>query len=200
MDDVDICLEGINILLKKRTLPLLTKQRYKQIFTFPVEDYYQLAGFDYSKEPFETPAEEFIVHYKQMLSAANLFDDAFNALTRNKNLGLSQFILSAMEQNLLVASVQKRGIAQFFKSVCGISDNFARSKTENAKKLISINGINPSEAILIGDTIHDAEVATEIGVDVVLVSRGHQSEERLRATGTTVISNFKELEDILACH
>lgn len=197
LDDLDICLDGINILLRKRNLPLLTKHRYRQIFTFPVKDYYQMAGFDYSKEPFEIPAEEFIVHYKEMLARANLFSDAFDALSLCKDFGLNQYILSAMEQTSLVASVQERDIAPFFEGICGIGDNYAHSKVENAKKLISLLGINPEETILIGDTVHDAEVANEIGVDVILVSRGHQSEERLQATGLPIINELKNLKEFI---
>ncbi len=198
LDDIDTCIEGINVLLDRRGIPLLTKDRYRQIFTFPVKDYYQLAGFDYSKEPFEIPAEEFMLHYKATMWKSNLFDDAYRVLSRYRILGFRQFILSAMEQNLLLTSVKERGIEQFFDRVCGISDNYAHSKVKIAKELILKNGIDPSEAILIGDTIHDAEVASEIGVDAVLVSRGHQSDERLKATGIPVFCNFTELDNILS--
>ncbi len=47
---------------------------------------------------------------------------------------------------------------------------------------------------MIGDTIHDNEVAAELGIRCVLVAGGHQSENRLRSTGTFVISRLKELK------
>jgi len=197
LDDLEICLAGINILLEERNLPLLEKNRYRQIFTFPVKDYYQEAGFDFSDEPFEIPAEEFILHYKVLLPQALLFQDVKIVLQYFQELGFRQFILSAMEQKSLEESIENRGITPFFDGISGINNNLAHSKLENARELISNYKINPKESILIGDTIHDAEVAGDIGIDVVLVARGHQSEERLQKTGLPVINNLSKLKNLL---
>ena len=40
-------------------------------------------------------------------------------------------------------------------------------------------GFKKGEVVLIGDTIHDFEVAEEIGADSILIASGHQSKERL---------------------
>jgi phosphoglycolate phosphatase-like HAD superfamily hydrolase len=47
--------------------------------------------------------------------------------------------------------------------------------------------------LLVGDTAHDAEVARELGVDVVLVAGGHQSRKRLEATGELVVDGIEAL-------
>jgi phosphoglycolate phosphatase len=60
LNDLDFCISTINILLKKRELPLLNHYSYKEVFSFPVKDYYQAVGFDFSKEDFAIPAQEFI--------------------------------------------------------------------------------------------------------------------------------------------
>ncbi|MCK5586868.1 HAD family hydrolase, partial [Candidatus Bipolaricaulota bacterium] len=54
-------------------------------------------------------------------------------------------------------------------------------------------GIDPSTALLIGDTDHDAEVAEKLGTAAALVACGHQSEERLRAAGPHVFSTVRAL-------
>ncbi|MDZ7764061.1 MAG: HAD hydrolase-like protein [Melioribacteraceae bacterium] len=46
---------------------------------------------------------------------------------------------------------------------------------------------------MIGDTIHDYEVAQEIGADCLLTAEGHQSYERLASTGCKVINSLTEL-------
>ena len=48
------------------------------------------------------------------------------------------------------------------------------------------------EVILIGDTIHDSEVAEEIGVDCVLVDQGHVTHRRLQETGRAVFNNIEQ--------
>jgi phosphoglycolate phosphatase len=45
---------------------------------------------------------------------------------------------------------------------------------------------------LIGDTDHDLEVGLALGVDVILLSDGHQSPERLSALHHTVLHHRGE--------
>ena len=52
--------------------------------------------------------------------------------------------------------------------------------------------INPAETLMVGDTLHDAEVAAALGFDCVLYSGGHNSEWRLRQKGQ-VISRLEQL-------
>ena len=61
------------------------------------------------------------------------------------------------------------------------------------KQLINEYNIIPERTIMVGDTIHDFEVAKELKIDCVLVTGGHQSRERLE-TVTKNIIDFSELE------
>ena len=72
LDDADICLESINSMLKARNLPRLTLASYREVFTFPVIDYYKKVGFDFTREPWETVAMEFINKYLHALPACGL--------------------------------------------------------------------------------------------------------------------------------
>ena len=51
----------------------------------------------------------------------------------------------------------------------------------------------PEESVLIGDTIHDFEVAEAVGMKCILVSHGHQYKDRLKAAGVPVIQDFSEI-------
>ena len=48
LNDRWLCVEAINQALNKRNLPMLTEGKYKDVFSFPVEDYYKKVGFDFS--------------------------------------------------------------------------------------------------------------------------------------------------------
>jgi phosphoglycolate phosphatase len=37
-------------MLRKRNLPLLSLKKYKEVFTFPVRDYYEKIGYNFTKE------------------------------------------------------------------------------------------------------------------------------------------------------
>ena len=63
-DDVALCIQVMNGMLEKRGLPRLAgPEQYRQVFTFPVEEYYKALGFDFSREPFSQLAAEYISEY-----------------------------------------------------------------------------------------------------------------------------------------
>ena len=70
---------------------------------------------------------------------------------------------------------------------------YAVSKIENGHRLIADMKLDASELVLIGDTVHDFEVAVELGCQCVLIADGHQSKEVLRSSGALVIDSISEL-------
>ena len=61
LNDVDLCLELLNKILSKQKKPLVDEKQYKNIFTFPIKKYYELAGVDFSLNTFEELSHDFIV-------------------------------------------------------------------------------------------------------------------------------------------
>ncbi|MBN1339136.1 MAG: HAD family hydrolase [Bacteroidales bacterium] len=193
LDDVDICLDSINLLLSKRNLPVLRRERYRSIFRFPVEKYYSEAGFDFSAEPFDILAQEFIGLYLDKLPEAGLFPDAKNTLEILRKNGYRQFLVSAMEHDTLRESLSLRELLGCFTAVKGIEDHYARGKTKAAMRLIEEFGLDVSTTCLIGDTDHDQEVARELGCRCLLISGGHQSRQRLLKLNGMVLQELAEV-------
>lgn len=197
LDDREICIQSMNRLLQDRELPLLTREHYLKVFNFPVKDYYQALGFDFEQEPFDVPALQFMDNYHQLLPKAFLFDEVKATLAYLKERGYTQMVLSAMEQKSLVLSIRNLGIYDYFEAVAGIEDHFAHGKIYRGKMLFEKLGLSSKNCLLIGDTLHDEEVASELGCSCVLVANGHQSKERLMINGNVVVSTLKELPTLL---
>jgi phosphoglycolate phosphatase len=196
LDDIHISLETINTLLSERGLALLNEERYREVFTFPVKDYYLKIGFDFSIEPFDIPARKFIDIYNIQIRNCGLFPEALSVLDQYKQNGLQQFILSAMEQEPLEDTIRRNKIFSFFDGVYGLDNHYAHSKIEIGKKLITENRLNPERVVVIGDTVHDYEVAKELGCRSILVANGHQSGARLEKTGTRIVETLGEIEGV----
>lgn len=194
LNDRDICIASMNLMLEKRQIPQLSTEKYLDVFTFPVQDYYKAIGFDFNKESWDIAAHEFIYLYLDKINDCKLSPGAVDTLTKFKEMKLSQAIVSAMQHDALVKSVEHLGIAGFFDSIGGISDHYAAGKIENALSFLNKSEIDPKHALLIGDTLHDSEVAKEIGCNCVLIAAGHQSAERLKYTGLPV---YASLDDFL---
>jgi len=191
LNDTDICLESMNHLLKSRNHTVLTKERYREIFNFPVRDYYIKAGFNFNLESFDVVALEFMELYFESLPKAPIFQDASAVLQAFQQMNLNQVLISAMEHESLISSVKEKGLFPYFNHISGIQDYFAAGKAENAKRVVKEINLDPTTTLLIGDTIHDYEVANELGVRCILVANGHQSNERLKKLDCDVVESLE---------
>lgn len=197
LDDMQVCIDCMNTMLKERDLPLLDMDRYREVFNFPVRDYYLSLGFDFQEEPFEIPAHRFIDLYREALHLAPLQPDAVNILEYFRQLGIKQIILSAMEQDFLVETLKLKGIFGYFDQVAGIKNHLGEGKLDLAKDLIKSLGKEPGKICLVGDTVHDYEVATGSGIPCILVAQGHQSVERLSNLDCLILKDLNDLKNVI---
>lgn len=193
LNDVEYCVSTMNSLLADRRLPLLNTEKYRQVFSFPVKDYYKYIGFDFTKEDFSIPAHQYIDLYNRGFNQCSLQKSTIEVLHFFKSKGVRQFVLSAMEHEMLEKTLNQKGILHFFEGIAGLTDHYAVSKVDQGKMLMKNFGIDPENSWLIGDTVHDFEVAESIGISCILIADGHQSIERLHKTGAKVIENLHQL-------
>ena len=128
LDDLDICVKGINIYLEERTLKTMDKDRYRDIFGFPIGDYYAKIGFDLKKESLEDLSVKFLKTYFENFDQTKLNQGVYDILKKFQNTGYQQYILSAMDQVSLDKSVKKFGIEKYFKAIKGAEDTLAKGK------------------------------------------------------------------------
>lgn len=198
IDDLDICLKLLNEMLIEKGHPgNIDKKKYLSIFTFPVIDYYTASGFHFPEDDFPALAKEFDQSYRDAFPSLSLFPDVKEVLSFFKGKK-KLIVLSATKQDNLEEELKITGIYDYFDAVIGIKDIYGRSKIAEAKEFFSKHDQNLNEVVFVGDTLHDDEVAKEIGGKSILVARGHQSKERLlKAKDATVLDSLKELETIL---
>ena len=190
LDDVDLCVAALNRLLAMHGYPQrYDRAAYQEIFGFPIEEYYRRAGFDLSKHPFAQLAEIYTAHYVPASAACPLAPGAAEALQAFAAAGVKQVILSASPLDTLQAQVAQRGVGPYFDRLLGLNDVFAKSKVELGLTYLKESGFDPDRAVMIGDTVHDHEVARALGVRCVLQCAGHQPEHVLRTAGVPVAAN-----------
>ena len=199
LDDVSLCSEIMNNLLVSRSLPAITQNRYKEIFTFPVKEYYIKAGHNFTKESFEKIGAEFMEEYEVKKYNCKLFPFSSKVLQKIQSLNIRQHLLSAYREENLIDFVRNYSISKYFTFIKGLDHIYADDKVDIGKDLmkeISEDGTN-SDVILIGDTIHDFEVANEIGIDCLLIGDGHQNIERLYELNIPILKKLEELYELL---
>jgi phosphoglycolate phosphatase len=136
---------------------------------------------------------EFIDRYNREVWECSLHAETIRVLNHFKGLGVGQYILSAMQQETLDQCMEYYGIGHFFGHVSGLGDHYAHSKQESGKVLLAKLPYEPCELLLIGDTLHDFEVAAELGIACLLTANGHQSHDRLKSSRVPVITDLAQL-------
>jgi phosphoglycolate phosphatase len=187
----------MNRVLGKRDMPLLTKERYRKIFGFPVKEYYRRAGFDFKTETFETVSAEFIAHYYRDLSEPKLHQGARELVEELDSSGIMQGILSAMEIEPLHQQLRMNGIEDRMKYIRGLNHTYATGKVEIGKSLLEQVGNKGGKTIYIGDTRHDVEVAQALDLEVIILAHGHHEPEMFETANCMVFTGFHDLRNYL---
>ena len=174
LDDVDACIRSANMLLTAYNLPTLhSREEYKRYFGFPIIDYYRRLGFDFDRIPYDVLAPEWVGYYLENVKGAPLCPAVTVAFDRAKAAGLSQWVLSATEQEMLTRQITDLGILDRFDGILGMDTIHAHSKEAIA---VAWRESHPdARALMLGDTDHDATVAKTMGADCILLTTGHQS-------------------------
>ena len=190
---------GISV--RNRTFPafglpcIQSLEEYYAQFTFPIRLYYERAGV--TDENFVAVAHAWMDEYVRGFAGVPLHGDARRVLERFATAGLRQTVLSASKRDMLEEQIARFAIRDTFHAVLGLDNIYAGSKEEIGRRYLQSCGIAPDETCLIGDTLHDAEVAHAIGAQCILVPRGHQSRETLLGAGVPLADTLMDAADLI---
>ena len=197
LDDVETGMKSVNKMLSDRGLPVLKgREDYYAHFRFPIIEYYRSLGFDFETEPYEVLAPIWVEQYLINVKDAPMCKGVCEALTRFKNEGIRQVVISATEIDMLRGQLEELGILRFFDEIRGLDNIHAASKVELARAWRSEH--KNEKLVFIGDTTHDWETAKAIDAECYLVEGGHQSRETLESTDARIFSSLADAcDDIL---
>jgi len=195
VDDVSACLQNMNNLLKKYRKPLIDLTTYRDVFTFPVIEYYKRVGIIDTNEAFATVAHEWMAGYYAMEKDLKVFDDTLDNLKRVRHMGLSQGVLSASSTAQLKRLLDRFELTPYMDHILGLEDIYAKGKVEIGLDFIQNHQLSPNQMVLIGDTLHDYQVASQMGIHCILFSGGHQSDEILGQAGCRVVKRITDIFD-----
>lgn len=200
LDDRKLCVRVINELLIEEGLPLVTEEEYMLLFDFPVIEYYRKLGFRNLDERFDELGHRFIEKYENGLLSCKLHRSAKECIKSVAETGYQQSVLSARHEGSLRAELNSFGLTPYFSNIFGLDNHLAPGKLEQAKDLIARTRKMPDELLLVGDTLHDAEIALITGMQCVLLTHGHFHVNRLKQSGFQLFNNFISLKQFLCVY
>lgn len=191
LNDVLSDFHAANRLLVRHGLaPMENVERYREVFGFPVIDYYHRLGFDCSEASFSSLAAEWWEDYRHRAEKAELYPEIPRILREMKRSGVPQIVLSATEEKMLEKQVEDLGIAGLFAEIIGADNVEGRGKADLAKLWRERNP--KAVPLMVGDTDHDAETARAMGADIILLTCGHQSREKLEKANPLMVCERPE--------
>ena len=188
LDDTQAGLDTFNMMLARRGKNPISLSYYRDHFAFPVKPFYAEIGFDLPHEDWNAIAREY--HETYATFKPHLNRGTFSALESLKSKGIGQSIISALRQDLLEKETIAHGVAPFMEFIRGTDNLNGSSKLDRARELLTeIRRAHPTNAFaftLIGDSLHDGEVAAALGIACIYCAEGTHSFARLSADGPTV--------------
>ena len=186
LDDTQAALDTLNEMLARRGRAPIAMDFYRDNFAFPCRPFYEQIGMDVPDAEWDALAREYHETYSR--KAVQLNAETIDALERVKASGAKQSIISALRQDLLDAQAEAFGVAPYMDCIYGTDNLDGASKLDRALELMSrlapASGELP-DVVLIGDALHDKEVADALGIRCVLCAQGSHSARRLRAAAPT---------------
>jgi phosphoglycolate phosphatase len=195
--DMQVGIDCVNAMLEARGLPILNSlEVYREVFDFPVKDYYRRVGFDFEKEDYKTLlAPLWVSLYEQNEWRAPLFAGVEPLTSALRAHGIRQSILSASESGMMKKQLDARGALTWFDEIWGNDCIHAYGKEGLAA---AWRAKHPDAcAVVIGDTVHDFAVAQAMDADCILVAAGHHSYEKLISCGVPVVRNLLDCAALL---
>lgn len=196
LDDFAVSLKCINFLLAKYLNEgPIDRQRYLEVFTFPVIDYYRALGFDFDRLDYDDICVDFISKYESLKDEYRLMEGAVSLFEHLKAQGYRLAIISASKEDKLRKQCDELGISGYFETILGTKDIKGGLKEDIAFNYMQDK--NPSDCIYIGDTLADLKIADALGIRCYLLGDSHQSKSRLLEKCANVYDSLKEIETCL---
>ena len=196
LDDTEAALATLNEMIAVRGGQPIGMEFYRDHFAFPVRPFYDKIGIvAHDEDEWNGIAHEYHEVYGRQPKKLNPL--AVTALEMAKEAGCRQSIVSALRQDLLEADMARNGVTKYFERICGSDNLDGASKLDRARVLLrTLSETVPSDThfVLIGDALHDKEVADALGIDCILCAQGSHAAWRLRAvapTGDTLVDALK---------
>lgn len=176
LDDNHASLSALNAILSRRGLKTIDLNYYRKNFAFPVRYFYESLGVKIECEDWDKLAQEYHDAYHE--AQLRLTRDALEALSLVKENNVPQAVVSAMREDYLKSDMDKFGIRSYFEEVLGTNNLDGCSKLSRIKDYVALVG-KSDEYVVIGDSLHDKEVADAIGARCIFYGGGSHDPSRL---------------------
>lgn len=190
---------GMDHALRLMGLPGSVREEWLKYVGLPMEE-----GITRTFGPLGRTLEEVLPTYRSFNYTANEhmihgFDGVSELLAELKRRGVRQAIASSKRSGPLTRQVAGLGWSSIFE-ILVTPDEVAKAKPdpESIHLILARLGVDPGDAVMVGDTPFDLDMARRAGIRSVAVGHGFYGEEALAELGPMAYApDTAALKDIL---
>jgi phosphoglycolate phosphatase-like HAD superfamily hydrolase len=185
LDDLSLVVEATNQAFTAVGGRSLDSDEHRRTFRRPVAEFYaEILERAVDAEEFGRLDKIFHDAYRLGLTTTSLAADAMQAI---RSWPGTQSLLSMWFHSELVPAIETYGLTGVFTRVDGLRTEIGGDlKAGHLARHLDELGISGDRAVLIGDSLDDAQAADSVGAAVVLYTGGFTHPARLRASGRPV--------------
>jgi phosphoglycolate phosphatase len=131
------------------------------------------------KEGLQRLAERYRTHFLANEHEARLFGGVPEMLADLHASGRRMAVATGKARRGLERALDATGMRGWFEATRCADEGFAKPHPGMLLMLLELTGVAPADALMIGDTTHDLELAANAGVDAVAVTYGAHHEALL---------------------
>lgn len=191
LDDLSLVVAATNTALAAVQGPAVAPDEHRRLFRRPIADYYgDMLGRAVDAEEFARLDEIFHDAYRMGLVNCGLTADAEAAMREWPG---TQSLLSMWFHDELLPAVHGYGLTELLVRIDGLRATIGgERKAPHLAAHLAHVGVPPERAVLVGDSLDDAEAAATVGARCVLYTGGFTDPERLRGAGVPVADTLRE--------
>ena len=191
LDDLTLVVSSTNQTFASIGGRSVDSDEHRRRFRRPVAEFYaEILERAIDEEEFEELDRIFHEAYRVGLTTIPLVADAEAAI---KSWTGTQSLLSMWFHDELVPAVESRGLAGVFARIDGRPTEVDGGlKAGPLARHLAELGVAGEQAVLIGDSVDDADAAASVGAVCVLYTGGFTDPTRLRETGLPVADTLVE--------
>jgi len=188
LDDAETVLACVNISLGEMACAPLSMERFREVQAPSLRAFYKAVGIPEENIEHALACERdlFHDHYEPRATHVPLRKGAKELLGLLKKQRISSFILSNHIGDQIVRLLELHRIHTYFDDVLAHAHRNTQfreaTKGEKLRQYLKEKDLDPLQALIVGDTREEIEIARDFGMKSVAITGGLASEEKLRAT------------------